>query len=787
MFNNTEHPLTTAPSPAPASVLVVDDNVNNLRVVEGILRDTGYRVRMARTGESALRSIEIEIPDIILLDIRMPEMDGYEVCSRLKAVPATAEIPVIFLSALQDVEDKVRAFQVGGVDYVVKPFQAEEVLSRVRTHLDLARTRRSLTELNLQLEQRVVERTHELMSANEALADRAEQEQILNDLMQLALTKSGQKEFLGRAIGLLNHRFHWQGIAARNLVFLRTEDGREPQFELVAASAEIDRADQQLCRKLAPVQCSCFRSVLEGKTAFHEGGPSACDALDKLSGGPIPRYWVPLMEGRRVIGALVHYLEPGTSEDALDQTLMLRLGELLSLGILRRQADEMVIHQAFHDPLTGLPNRRLFENRLEHALARAKRMGNLGTILFLDLDRFKNVNDVLGHSSGDQILLNTAERLRQVLRKDDVLARWGGDEFLVMLPNVGSNVLDAGQTTLRIAEKLREALNQPIDLAGTEVQVGVSIGATLFPSNGVAVEEFIKRADTAMYRAKHAGRNTIQFFEQSMQQDAERTLLMERRLRKSITERQFMLYYQPQVSANGRLVGVEALLRWPQPDGSLIPPGEFIPLAEDTGLIVPLGEWVLEESTHQFAQLLSDHAVSPNVSLAINVSARQFESPGFVAAIERSLGESGLPPRRLKLEVTESVLMKNLEQALEIMDWLDAKGIDLSIDDFGTGYSSFAYLKRLPIRQIKIDQTFVSGIRTSTHDATIVAAIIGMARRLDMETVAEGVETLAELRMLRRLGCQYFQGYYFSRPRPWDDVAAMLIRGDIGEPDGDVS
>jgi diguanylate cyclase (GGDEF)-like protein len=783
MYNHDNHSLNTAPGPAPASVLVVDDNANNLRVVEGILKDTGFRVRMALTGESALRSIEIEIPDIILLDIRMPGMDGYEVCSRLKSNPDTAEIPVIFLSALQDVADKLRAFQVGGVDYVVKPFQAEEVLSRVHTHLELAQTRRSLQDVNQQLEQRVQERTRELLAANADLASRSEQEQILNDLMQLALTRSSQKEFLGRAIGLLNERFHWEGICSRNLVFLIEEGSAEPVLQLVA-SAEVDRTDQQLCRRLLPTGCLCFRTLLEGRPAFHVEGESGCDALERLSGGGNPRYWVPLMEGHRVIGALVHYLEPGTTEDCLDKALMLRLGELLSLGILRRQADEKVIHQAFHDPLTGLPNRRLFENRLEHALARARRMGSVGTILFLDLDRFKNVNDVLGHTSGDQILISTAERLRQVLRKDDVLARWGGDEFLVMLPGIGSNVVDAGQATLKIAEKLREALNQPIDLAGTEVQVGVSIGATLFPSEGVAVEELIKRADTAMYRAKHAGRNTIQFFEQSMQKEAERTLLLERRLRKSIGDREFALYYQPQTDERGRLVGIEALLRWPQADGSLILPGEFIPLAEDTGLIVPLGEWVLEQSTLQFARLLHDRQIAPSVSLAINVSARQFESPGFVAAIERSIAESGLIPRRLKLEMTESVLMKDLEQALEIMDWLDAKGIDLSIDDFGTGYSSFAYLKRLPIRQIKIDQTFVSGICSSSHDATIVAAIIGMARRLDMETVAEGVETQAELRMLRRLGCQYFQGYYFSRPRPWDDVAQMLIRGQVGVPDG---
>jgi len=784
MYNNND-PSTGTPDIRSANILVVDDNANNLRVVEGILKESGMRVRMALSGESALRSIEVEHPDLVLLDIRMPGMDGYEVCRRLRADAATAEIPVIFLSALQDVSDKLQAFQVGGVDYVVKPFQAEEVLSRVRTHLELSRARRSLKEVNQQLEQRVAERTRELLLANADLVVRAEQEQVLNDLMQLALTRSSQKEFLGRAIGLLNERFHWQGSASRNLVFLVDRTSTATTLQLAAASAEVDRFDQQSCRRLAPDHCQCYQTVLEGRTAFHPAGSAPCDGLDRLQAAGSPRYWVPLMEGSQVIGALVHYLEPGATEDSLDKPLLHRIAELLSLGILRRLADEKVIHQAFHDPLTGLPNRRLFENRLHYALNRAKRMTTLGTILFLDLDRFKNVNDVLGHSCGDQILLGAAERLRQVLRRDDVLARWGGDEFLVMLPSIGHNAVEAGQATVKIAEKLREIINEPFDLNGTEVQVGVSIGATLFPVEGVAVEDLIKRADTAMYRAKRADRNAIQFFEHSMQREAERSLKLESQMRKGIVEQEFTLFYQPQTDADGRPVGIEALLRWPQQDGSLILPSEFIPLAEDNGLIVPLGEWVLMEATERFAALLRQYPIAPDISLAINVSARQFESPGFVAAVERAITHSGLTPHRLKLEMTETVLMRNLDQALEIMDWLDAKGIDLAIDDFGTGYSSFAYLKRLPIRQIKIDQTFVSGLPGSPQDAAIVAAIIGMARHLGMETVAEGVETLAELCLLRRMRCRYYQGYYFSRPRPWDDIAPMLIRGQVEVAHGD--
>jgi diguanylate cyclase (GGDEF)-like protein len=775
------HPQTP---PVLGSVLIVDDNPNNLRVLEGFLRDSGCRVRPALSGEQALRAIDKELPDIILLDIRMPGMSGYEVCEQLKNREDTRAIPVIFISALQNVDDKIKAFEAGGVDYVVKPFQSEEVVSRVKTHLDLARTRFALQQANTVLEERVQQRTADLSVANDRLTEIARQEQVINELMRIALSRSNQKEFLGRTLDLLNERQHWKEAESQNLIFLMHENDNDESRSLVLTAAKhLSREDWHECQTSTPVSCACYQSILEGKAAFHDSARTECDLLGKVCGHRNPRYWAPLRAEEQVLGALVHYLPEGTPEESLDQPFFSRIAEVIALGLLRRLADERVAHQAFHDQLTGLPNRWLFKNRLEHALFRAQRSAECGAILFLDLDRFKNVNEALGHTVGDQTLMAVAHRLQDCLRKEDTLARWGGDEFLVLLSGLGDSETDAGHAALRIAEKIRNRINEPLDIHGCDLSVGVSTGIALYSEKQTDSDDLIKCADTAMFRAKHSGRNAVQFFEPSMQAEAEQILNLERRLRQSIAAREFVLYYQPQTDVSGNLVGVEALLRWPQADGGLIYPDVFIPLAEETGLIVPLGKWVLQKSIEQFGQLVQQHDIPPHIMLAINVSARQFQDRGLLTSLDEALLASGLTPRRLKLEVTESVLMQNIEQSIEILEGLDIRGIELSVDDFGTGYSSLTYLKKLPVRQLKIDRSFTRGIDQDSHDAVIVSAIISMARNLDLEVLAEGVETDEELQLLRRLGCQYFQGYLFSHPLPWDDVTALLIRGRVGTPD----
>ncbi|BBL70687.1 two-component system response regulator [Methylogaea oryzae] len=760
-------------------MLVVDDNPDNLRVLEGVVKHAQCRVRLALSGEMALRAIALQKPDIILLDVRMPDLDGYEVCRRLKADPDTCDIPVIFISALQEVEDKVNGFRAGGVDYVVKPFQAEEVISRIRIHLELATARRALREMNTDLEYRVQERTRELQAANANLTLRAMQERALSEIMALSLAKTEMREYLNHAIALLNKRLDWSGAPSRNLVFLA--DAHDPNAQmLLVAGTGLTPEDRHRCRHIQLGQCRCLRAIFSGQPAFHDCSVRDCDTLGQLSVHEHGRYWIPLLDQERVLGAMVHYLSDGNAEEELDKSFLQRLGDMLALGVARRLADERVVYLAFHDELTGLPNRRLFENRLEMELNRSQRQGGGGAILFLDLDHFKNVNDVLGHAVGDDLLQQVAARLSEDVRKEDTLARWGGDEFLLLLSDVGANVLDITQNVVRVANKLRQSLEQPFIVGDHEIRAGASIGVALFPAEGVSAQDLIKRADTAMYQAKQSGRNNTHFFEHSMQHQALRVLDMERDLRRAVANGEFILHFQPQTDFQGRLVGMEALIRWPKPEGGLVCPADFIPIAEDTGLILPIGEWALRDATTRFAALLRRHALPGEISLAVNISPRQFRDPAFLAIIESVLRDSGLPPERLKLEVTEGLLMGNVDQTVEMMQHLSVQRIRFSIDDFGTGYSSLAYLKRLPIQQLKIDQSFVRDVHNDPLDAAIIAAILSLAHNLEIETIAEGVETMEELAFLHGAGCRYFQGYYFSRPLPWDDMVQMLMRGGIG-------
>lgn len=773
-----ENAQASQPSALAGSVLVVDDNPDNLRVLEDFLKAVGCRVRLALSGEIALRSIAAELPGIILLDVRMPGLDGYEVCRRLKANPDTRDIPVIFISALRDIEDKLKVFQAGGVDYVAKPFQAEEVVSRVRAHLALAAAQRTWQELNARLELRVAERTHALAEANALLELGALQERAINELMRISLANTSLRDFLGEALRALNLRLGWQDAEQHNLIFLADRD--DPASGMWLAAAEhFSPAEQHACRNIQLGRCHCFRAVMSGQPALHDAQVTDCDTLGRICSRDAARYWLPLVEQGRVLGALVHFLPKQADAMVLDADFLRRLGEILALGVARRLSDERVAYLAFHDQLTDLPNRRMFEGQLARELNRSDRNGRRGAVLFLDLDRFKNVNDVLGHAVGDELLRQVSQRLLAHLRKEDVLARWGGDEFLVMLPDIGRNPMEATQNVTRVAEKLREAVGRPFDIGGNDIRIGVSLGVALYPSAEKSVGDLIQCADTAMYRAKHSGRNSIYFFEQSMQVEAERVLRLERNLRRALASGEFRLHYQPQTDHAGRLIGMEALVRWPQSEGGAISPAEFIPLAEDVGLITPLGEWALREGAAHFARFLRDHDLDPLVTLAVNVSFRQFHGLNFAARVQAVLRETGLPPERLRLEITESVLLGNVDKVAKIMESLGELGVAFAVDDFGTGYSSLAYLKRLPIRLLKIDQSFVRDVHADPHDAAIVSAIVSLARNLDLETLSEGVESAAELEFLEHLGCNYYQGFYFSRPLPWERMEEALKAGCV--------
>lgn len=435
----------------------------------------------------------------------------------------------------------------------------------------------------------------------------------------------------------------------------------------------------------------------------------------------------------------------------------------------RKQDEARIQHLAYHDELTNLPNRRLLMDRLEHSINIAKRHQSKGALLFLDLDRFKTINDSLGHATGDAILREVANRLSLNVRAEDSVARLGGDEFMVLLPELNHDPEEASYEAKLVAEKLRKSLSEPYHLNGHHYHTSPSIGIVIFPINDETADDVLKHADTAMYRSKAAGGDTIHFYRPSMQKAADQRLSLEKDLRIALENEQFELHYQPLTGNNSRLIGSEALLRWNHPTQGWISPETFIPVAEESGLILTIGEWVAQQAIKQL-KLWQGYSWSQQTGfLAINISARQFHQANFVNDITRILQQQQINPDHLKLELTESLVIEDIVDTVTKMEALRKLGVRIAIDDFGTGYSSLAYLKRLPIDQIKIDKSFVLDITEDSNDAAIVETIISMADHLSLGIIAEGVETEDILNTLKNKQCQIFQGYYFSRALPADE------------------
>jgi diguanylate cyclase (GGDEF)-like protein/PAS domain S-box-containing protein len=483
---------------------------------------------------------------------------------------------------------------------------------------------------------------------------------------------------------------------------------------------------------------------------------------------------VPLRRGGAVVGALALCAAEREFFDEQLIGLLVEMAGNISFALdamdretQRREAEEQLAELAQFDVLTGLPNRSLFADRLQQAMVRARRAGGMVGLMFFDLDRFKQINDTLGHATGDRVLQQVADRLRLQLREVDTIARLGGDEFTLIVEGAD----DAAQLET-VAHKVREALAAPMHIDSVEIFVSASIGITMYPRDGGMVDELLKNADIAMYRAKQEGRDGFQFYHPDMSASASNRLFVEAGLRQAIANRQLELHYQPCLDARGgRVLGMEALLRW-KAEGGLVAPASFIPVAEETGLIVEIGRWVLESACAYAAQLTRE-GFGP-LLLTVNVSARQFLHGELYDAVRAALAHSGLPPEQLGLEITESMLVHQAKQVTDTLTQLDQLGVRLAIDDFGTGYSSLTYLKRFPVHDIKIDQSFVRDITTDPDDAAIVRAIVAMARSLEISVTAEGVETLEQLELLRELGCDRCQGYLFSRPVPAESFRQLL-------------
>ncbi len=428
----------------------------------------------------------------------------------------------------------------------------------------------------------------------------------------------------------------------------------------------------------------------------------------------------------------------------------------------RRAAEHEIEQLAFFDPLTGLPNRRLFMDRLQHCLLRARRERRFGALMFLDLDQFKRINDAHDHVTGDHLLQMIGPRLGDVLREQDTVARLGGDEFVLLLEGIGATLEEATRNAQMLAEQLRTALRLPFYFSAIQHKISASIGVTLFPKSDETVDDLMRQADTAMYHVKDRGRDGICFFVPEMQELALGRLALERDLQQALGGEQLRLFLQPQVDQHGHVIGAEALLRWQHPLQGLLAPARFIPIAEESGLIVPLGEWVLRESGRLLRRLQRPQG---DFSVSVNISPRQFREANFVERVRAVVTESGCDPRQLVLEITESILVSDVDEAIAKMTALREFGVRWSLDDFGTGYSSLAYLKRLPLQELKIDRSFVTDVTTDSNDAAIVETILSMARHLGLVAVAEGVETDDQFEFLKAHGCPFFQGYFFSPPK----------------------
>jgi diguanylate cyclase (GGDEF)-like protein/PAS domain S-box-containing protein len=698
------------------TILIVDDNPVNIGVVVEHLEEHGLRVTVAQGGEEALRRAGFVQPDLILLDVMMPGIDGFETCRRLKADEATRAIPVIFMTALVDINDKVAAFAAGGVDYVSKPFQIEELLARVETHLTLRAAQKRLAAQNLALEEEIAARrsAEVALQASELryrrLFETANDGILLIDSDTECVTDANAAlvTMLGHdSAGLVGQKL-WELAPFRNVPACR------------ASIAELQELEQ--------IRCDDW--VLE------TGDGMSIDV--------------------EMVGTLYE------ADDA--KVIQCNIRDITD----RKEAEARIRYMALHDALTGLPNRILLEDRLSHALANARRNQTRVAVLMLDLDHFKHINDSLGHHVGDQLLEAVAMRLRSCLRENDTAARLGGDEFVIGLPDIAD-----GEDAAIVARKILDVLTAPFPIEEHELFIGGSIGIGLYPGDGEDSGSLLRAADTAMYDAKENGRGVHRFFTSALNEAAQRRHVLATDVHQACAKGEFVLHYQPQISIEaGTITGVETLIRWNHPKEGLISPTLFIPLLEELGLIVEVGQWVLRTACLQNAQWQAEGL--PPVRMAVNLSAQQFYRGDIVRTVKQALEESGLAPEWLELELTESLTLDDTETTIHIMRELKDLGVSLSLDDFGTGWSSLSYLRRFPLDRLKIDRSFMRDVTTHPSAAAIVHSILNLAQSLGLKCIAEGVETSEQLDYLQQQLCPEIQGFLFSQPLAAPEMLTML-------------
>jgi diguanylate cyclase (GGDEF)-like protein len=706
------------PTPIPASVMVVDDTPANLKLLDALLRQHGHQPRLFPRGALALKAAAAQAPDLILLDVMMPEMDGYEVCRRLKAMPGLADVPVIFISALTETDSKVRAFAEGGVDYVTKPFEEAEVLARVGTHLALYAMRRAQVRQQAELEQLVRERTADLLRAQ-----------------QVAHIGSWKLDLRTGALSWSPETYRLFGVPDDTpltlddfLAKVHPEDRDRVAGEWAAA---LTGQPYEVEHRITPPAAATW--VRE--RAEFDAGPD----------GRAHTAW-------------------GTVQD-------------ISEAKAHQAEVDFITH---HDVLTGLPNRAKFLDVLRACMATsmAASMATCGTpqtrlaVAYIDIDGFAAANAQVGRERGNQLIVEIGRRLARCLRDRQYLARIGGDEFAVILTQLGD--ADAFAVPVR---RLLHAVAEPLTLAGETLQLTASIGVAGFPQgvDGMEAEQLLRQSDQAMYLAKLTGKNRYHLFDPLKDESARERFIRIEEVRQGLHAGEMRLYYQPKVwLATGRVAGFEALIRWQHPQRGLVPPGQFIPLLEQHPLAVTLGDWVIETA---LAQLAAWNAQGLCTCVGVNVDALQLADPEFVPRLVRQLAaQPGVAPGQLDLEILETSALADMAAEAALIARVQRMGVTCSLDDFGTGFSSLTFLKQLAAQTIKIDQSFVLGMLDDSEHASIVNSVLGLARSFDRLILAEGVETEHHGRMLLELGCDLAQGYAIARPMPAAEVPAWLAR-----------
>jgi diguanylate cyclase (GGDEF)-like protein/PAS domain S-box-containing protein len=852
------------------TLLIVDDSPDTQDLVQAWLAGETLDFISCSDGEQAVQLARTAQPDLILLDVHLPRCDGFQVCTQLKADPATAMIPVVFLTGASSTEEKLQGLELGAQDYIVKPFDPAELRARVRSALQ---TRRLLDELAQKAATlQVSEERFRLLAENssdvicrlspdgvylyvspasatilgyppDALQGRNMAEFVLPEDRNAARAcycsdrgpgVTGRAEYRFRTAA---GPYRWLESTCRGLfdpatgvvreihASVRDINGRKQMESREQARAEVlgmiaeGRPLDDIFRRLidevereeaAPVSAG----VMVSASIVHHCAPRLKRALaeqiekqmpalvarfDTLAAGDCHRVvlcdllndpaWESLRpqlleHGLRCCFAIlirnphgpasgvfvVYRTDPPQTAAAPSDTIMKLASDLAQIAVEHRQLDNRLTFQAQHDTLTQLPNRALFSEQLPRALAVAQRTGRSAATLLVDVDGFKHINDTYGHQAGDEMLCQVAQRLAQRMRATDLLARMGGDEFAMLLVDL-AHPDDAA----RVAATMVDEFRKPIDLQGRKQFISVSIGSATFPRDGHDPMSLLKNADLALYVAKDSGRNTARAFRPEMGENADERMALDETLRHAVAGNQLRLFYQPKVDASGRIVSLEALIRWDHPTMGMIPPGRFIPLAEDNGTIIHLERWALHETCRQIHAWQADGVVT--VPISVNVSALQFAQPDFVDIIAATISGCGMKQDWLTLELTETLLMQNIADSADKVRRLRQLQVRVAVDDFGTGYSSLAYLHRLSVQTLKIDRSFITPLQDGPdgHSSqTIVRAIVAMAKNLGLEVVAEGVETEVQRKLALAAGCDLLQGFLFSRPRPANEIEAML-------------